>query len=92
MLTTHNKLQKINSYYAKMGWVDESVILNNLVVILESSVQENDMLELFATHDSIKSKNLFFKFKRLTTDSKNNFNELRLENAWQAFDSANGAA
>ena len=90
-ISTNKDLHRIESYIKKKGWTDDYVILNNIVCDLEKNGEGDELLELINNYDTCKCREFFYKFKKFVTDKKGKRNLLRLENVWQAFDSAMAA-
>lgn len=88
MISTNKTILNIHKYMRQMGWVTESVILQNIIIRIENTDKENILVDLINTADTCSIRTYFYNFKHLATSKKGKFNSLLLENAWMAFDSA----
>ena len=88
-ISIHPRIRKIKNYYAEMGWVRETVFLNNLIVEIEGTEKARQMSALLKKPDTCRTRDFFEQFKHIATDKKGKYDSLYMENAFQAFDSAN---
>ena len=87
-VSTNTKLKRIKQYYAEQGWIEELVVLNNIVCELDIKDKGEELIALMEDYDSFKCKAFFERYKKYVTSPTNQINELKLFNAWSAFDAA----
>ena len=87
-ISIHPYIKRIKRYYAKMGWLKETIFLDNLIVEIEGTEKARQMSSLFGKVDTCRIRDFFEDFKHISTNKKGEFDCMDWENAWQAFDSA----
>ena len=87
-VSTNCKLKRIKQYYAEQGWIEELVVLNNIVCELDSKDMGEELIALMENYCTFKCKAFFERYKKHVTSHTNQVNELKLFNTWSAFDAA----
>lgn len=86
-LSLNRKIIKAHYLMKKKGWAVEANIFRNIMLSLEGSENENELVELVESGSTADIKGFYECYKSLCVDNKGYYDSLKWENSWMALDS-----